>query len=98
MTALFSCLQSAITKSPLLTGLQQFMAKHNVDVCHFHSVVKEGHYEPFDLEFNERAFKKALKDGLIINGKEIKSNQSLKDAYKQYMKELDTALDKGIIN
>lgn len=93
ITALYSFLNTALNKSPKLVGLHQFMVDHNIDVVHFHSVVKEGFNSPFDIRYNKAKFNKLSKEGKIT----LFGEPFLGD-YKEYMKELTNALDKGIIS
>lgn len=93
ITALYSFLNTALNKSPKLVGLHKFMVAHNIDVVHFHSVVKEGFNSPFDLRYNKAKFDKMSKDGKVtLFGKPFKGT------YKEYMKELEDALVEGVIS
>ena len=93
ITAFYSWLNTALNKSPKLVGLHKFMIDHNVDVVHFHSVVKEGFNSPFSLQYNKAKFDLFLKKGRIqINGKPFKGT-----SYEDYMNELGDALAEGLI-
>lgn len=93
ITALYSFLNTALNKSPKLVGLHKFMVANNIDVVHFHSVVKEGFNSPFDLRYNKAKFDKMSKDGKVtLFGKPFKGT------YKEYMKELGDALEEGVIS
>ena len=88
ITALFSFLNSALNKSPKLRGLQRFMETHDIDVVHFHSVVKEGYYAPFDLNYNKKVYDESRK-----NGEESILGTPLPESYNDYVDELIEALD-----
>ena len=93
ITAFFSFLNTALNKSPKLVGLHKFMIDHNIDVVHFHSVVKEGFNSPFDLRYNKAKFDKMSKEGEVtLFGKPFEGT------YKDYMNELIDALEKGSIS
>ncbi len=93
ITALYSFLNTALNKSPKLVGLHKFMVAHNIDVVHFHSVVKEGYNSPFDLRYNKAKFDKMLEKGEVtLFGKPFKGT------YKEYMDKLSDALDEGSIS
>ena len=93
ITALYSFLNTALNKSPKLVGLHKFMVAHNIDVVHFHSVVKEGFNSPFDLRYNKAKFDRMSEDGEVtLFGKPFKGT------YKEYMKELEDALEEGVIS
>lgn len=93
ITALYSFLNTALNKSPKLVGLHKFMVAHNIDVVHFHSVVKEGYNSPFDLRYNKAKFDKMSKKGEVtLFGKPFKGT------YKEYMDKLSDALDEGSIS
>lgn len=93
MTALYSFLNTALNKSPKLVGLHKFMIDNNIDVVHFHSVVKEGYNSPFDLRYNRAKFDKlSREDKVTLFGKPFKGT------YEEYMSELEKALDEGRIS
>lgn len=93
ITALYSFLNTALNKSPKLVGLHKFMVANNIDVVHFHSVVKEGFNSPFDLRYNKAKFDKLSKEGKVtLFGKQFKGT------YKEYMSKLEEALDEGDIS
>lgn len=93
ITALYSFLNTALNKSPKLVGLHKFMVANNIDVVHFHSVVKEGFNSPFDLRYNKAKFDRMSKEGKItLFGK------TFTGTYKEYMDSLEKALDEGTIS
>lgn len=92
ITALFSFLNSALNKSPKLRGLQKFMEDHDIDVVHFHSVVKEGFNSPFDLNYNKEKY-----DRMLRNGEVTLFGEPFKGSYKEYMSTLMRALHNGEI-
>lgn len=93
ITALYSFLNTALNKSPKLVGLHKFMVAHNIDVVHFHSVVKEGYNSPFDLRYNRAKYEK-----LSAEGKVTLFGKPFKGTYQEYMKELESALEDGAIS
>lgn len=95
MTAMYSVLNTALNKSPKLVALNQFMDEHDIDVVHFHSVVKEGFNNPFDINHDDKAFQKEwFKDG----GNFEVGNITMKvSSYKDYISKLDKALETGTI-
>lgn len=93
ITALYSFLNTALNKSPKLVGLHKFMVAHNIDVVHFHSVVKVGYNSPFDLRYNKAKFDKMSEKGEVtLFGKPFRGT------YKEYMNKLSEALDNGNIS
>lgn len=93
ITALYSFLNTALNKSPKLVGLHKFMVAHNIDVVHFHSVVKEGYNSPFDLRYNSKKFNDLSSKGEVkLFGKTFKGN------YNEYMSKLEEALVNGTIS
>lgn len=62
ISALFGVLNTALNSSPQLRGLQSFMEKHDIDVMHFHSVVKHGAFSLFDINYNYGAFDQFIAD------------------------------------
>jgi hypothetical protein len=61
INAVYSMLETALNKSPELQALHQFMEDNDIDVLHFHSVVKEGYFNGIDINHDERAFQKDFK-------------------------------------
>lgn len=93
ITALFSVLNTALQRSPKLRGLQEFMVKNNIDVVHFHSVVKEGYNSPFSLQYNQKLFEAdRAKNKISILG------QPFTGTYKEYYNTLKEALINGVIS
>lgn len=92
LVALFSTLNTALNKSPLLQGMAQFMEKNNIDVIHFHSVVKLGYHSGFDLGYNHEKFnaKLASDKGIFTIGKGIKIHA---ESHKQYAEKTMQALE-----
>ena len=93
ITALYSFLNTALNKSPKLVGLHKFMVAHNIDVVHFHSVVKEGYNSPFDLRYNSKKF-----DDLSAKGEVKLFGKTFKGSYNEYMSKLEEALVNGTIS
>lgn len=60
ISALFSVLNTALNDSPQLRGLQRFMEDNNIDVAHFHSVVKHGYHDAFDINYDYAEFNDAV--------------------------------------
>lgn len=92
ISALWSVLNTSLNKSPRLAALQKFMEKHNIDVVHFHSVVKVGYHSGLSLEQDIEAFNLAKHKN---NGNfKINDKVTLEDitSYAQYKKELGKAL------
>ena len=61
INAVYSMLNIAMNKSPELLALHQFMIDNDIDVVHFHSVVKEGYNCGVDINHNPEKFN-ALKE------------------------------------
>ena len=92
MTALCSILNTMLNNSPKLRALQKFMEDHDIDVVHFHSVVKVGYNSPFDISYNKAAYNSDLKNGKVtING------ESFTKSYEKYKEKLIELLDNGKI-
>lgn len=92
ISALWSVLNTSLNKSPRLAALQKFMEKHNIDVVHFHSVVKIGYHSELNLEQDIEAFDLAKqKNG---GNFEINDKVTLKGitSYAKYKEELGKAL------
>lgn len=68
ISAAFGMISSALSKSPELLALQEFMEENNIDVLHFHSVVKHGYNNPFDINYNQEKFAKFLAKERKKNG------------------------------
>lgn len=68
ISALFNVLNTALNDSPQLRGLQRFMEKHGVDVAHFHSVVKHGYHDGFDINYNYGSFESDLVMAAELSG------------------------------
>lgn len=95
LSAMYSVLNTALNKSPELVALNQFMDEHDIDVAHFHSVVKEGFNSPFDINHDDKAFQRELsKNGGSF---EVGSTTIKASSYKDYVSKLDKALEKGTI-
>ena len=71
ITALFGVLNTALNDSPQLRGLQKFMDKYDIDVMHFHSVVKHGGHDFFDINYNYNKFYEEIKSLIGENNPEI---------------------------
>lgn len=106
ITALFDTLNTAINSSPQLRGLQRFMEKHGIDVVHFHSVVKHGYHDGFDINYDYSSFEadltnKALltnTDNVIFNvgNEKVTINVKTED-FSDYTKKLTKLLESGKI-
>ena len=92
ITALFSVLNTALQRSPKLLGLQKFMVENNIDVVHFHSVVKEGYNSPFSLEYNQKLY-----EADRANNKISILGQTFTGTYELYYKTIKEALINGTI-
>lgn len=71
ITALFDTLNTELNKSPQLRGLQRFMEKHNIDVVHFHSVVKHGYHDAFDINYDYRSFENDITNAAIATDNDV---------------------------
>lgn len=90
ISAVYSMLNTALNHSPELVALNEFMDRHNVDVVHFHSVVKNGFHSPFDLGHDEDYFQHVISQNggkFSIDGVTITA-----DNYDSYVKALNKAL------
>ena len=95
ISAVYSMLNTALNRSPELVALHQFMNDHDVDVVHFHSVVKNGCNSPFNLNYDQSAFDEAVKNN---GGKFTIGDYSFTaSTYKNYKSSLDEALFNGNI-
>lgn len=82
LNAIYSMLNVAMNKSPELQAIHQFMEDNDIDVLHFHSVVKEGFFGAVDINHDEKAFKEDF------------PNKS----YKEYLEQQLEALKTGKIS
>ena len=90
MTAMYSMITSALSKSPQLKALQKFMKKKGIDVVHFHSVVKEGYFSGVNINYSIKRFneKKGKNDYIEVAGNKINA-----DTYEDFRENLIQALD-----
>ena len=90
MTAMYSMVTSALSNSPQLKALQEFMKDNNIDVVHFHSVVKEGYFNGVNINYSIKRFneKKGENDYIEVAGNRINA-----DTYEDFRKNLIQALD-----
>ena len=90
MTAMYSMITSALSNSPQLRALQEFMRDNNIDVVHFHSVVKEGYFSGVNINYSIKRFneKKGENDYIEVAGNKINA-----DTYEDFRKNLIQALD-----
>ena len=90
MTAMYSMITSALSKSPQLKALQKFMKKKGIDVVHFHSVVKEGYFSGVNINYSIKRFneKKGENDYIEVAGNKINA-----DTYEDFRENLIQALD-----
>lgn len=95
LSAVYTMLNTALNKSPMLLGLHQFMIDHDIDSIHFHSVVKEGYNNGIDINHDPKRFKAAVKNGKIQVGNVTIDAPS----YDKFKKNLAKALnDEKITN
>ena len=108
LNAIYSMLNIAMNQSPELLAIHQFMEDNDIDVAHFHSVVKEGFFNGVDINYDYDAFPEMLRKSNIVRN--TKEEESLPDGivpsdalllptsgittFKQYK----DALDKALIN
>ena len=81
ISAVFQILNTSLNSSPELVAINKFMDSHDIDVLHFESVVKHGFHSPFDINHNDKAFKK--------------DNPNI--SYSEYVKNLEKELSAGNI-
>ena len=101
ISALFGVLNTALNDSPQLRGLQRFMEKHGVDVMHFHSVVKHGYHDGFDINYDYRNFENDLVNAAVateddnviftVGNEKIVINAKT-DNFSKYLNELEELL------
>ena len=91
MTAMYDMIGMALSKSPQLRALQEFMEDNDIDVAHFNSVVKEGFFSGVNINYDKKKFeaKKGKDDYIEVAGHQIKA-----DTYEDFMENLANALDK----
>lgn len=103
LSALYGILNTALNQSPQLVGLHRFMDDHDIDVCHFHSSVKIGFNNPFDINYkNGKASydrineaKKKLENGEInqeqfnniVSEESFKTDDEVYEALNQQLNE-----------
>lgn len=87
LNAIYSMLNVAMNKSPELQAIHQFMEDNDIDVLHFHSVVKEGYHSGIDINHDNEHFQHDLKinGGIYVGKILIKAND--------YQDFLDKAID-----
>lgn len=93
LTALYSVLNTALNTSPRLRGLQRWMEQNNIDVVHFHSVVKEGFNSPFNINYNTIKYNKDLSNNQVT----ILGN-TFKGSIEDYVETLKDLLEEGKVN
>ena len=81
---------NATTKEEMNKALQEFMKDNNIDVVHFHSVVKEGYFNGVNINYSIKRFneKKGENDYIEVAGNKINA-----DTYEDFRKNLIQALD-----
>lgn len=91
MTAMYDMIGMALSKSPQLRALQEFMEDNDIDVAHFNSVVKEGFFSGVNINYDKKKFeaKKGKDDYIEVAGHQIKA-----DTYENFIENLANALDK----
>lgn len=93
LTSMFGIVGSALNTSPQLRALQKFMEDYDIDVVHFHSVVKEGYSESTNISYSKSRFNALQKKGLQVNGYNIST-----DSITDYFYDLDKLLKEGKIS
>lgn len=90
ITAMYDMIGMALSKSPQLRALQEFMEDNDIDVAHFNSVVKEGFFSGVNINYDKKKFeaKKGKDDYIEVAGHQIKA-----DTYEDFVKNLANALD-----
>lgn len=71
ISALFGVLNTALNQSPQLRGIQRFMETHGIDVLHFHSVVKHGGHDFFDVNYNYDKFYREILGIVDLNDPDV---------------------------
>lgn len=104
ISAAFTLLNTVLNKSPQLVGLQKFMEKHNIDVMHFHSVVKHGYHDAFNINYDYNAFRTApefntneSKAIFTVGKEEIKVSKDNPNFQKEYLDKILDLLKEGKI-
>lgn len=107
ISAAFSMINTALNKSPELQAYHEFMEEHDIDVLHFHSVVKHGFNNPFDINYDPNKFYKFLEkkrsenDGKYIlyykneKGKDVESEITSFEGFKKTLLDM---LKAGVID
>lgn len=95
MTAMYDMIGMALSKSPQLRALQEFMEDNDIDVAHFNSVVKEGFFSGVNINYDKKKFeaKKGKNDYIEVAGHQIKA-----DTYEDFIENLANALDEEEIS
>lgn len=95
MTAMYDTIGMALSKSPQLRALQEFMEDNDIDVAHFNSVVKEGFFSGVNINYDKKKFeaKKGKNDYIEVAGHQIKA-----DTYEDFIENLANALDEEEIS
>lgn len=90
ITAMYDMIGMALSKSPQLRALQEFMEDNDIDVAHFNSVVKEGFFSGVNINYDKKKFeaKKGNNDYIEVAGHQIKA-----DTYENFIENLANALD-----
>lgn len=90
MTAMYDMIGMALSKSPQLRALQEFMEDNDIDVAHFNSVVKEGFFSGVNINYDKKKFeaKKGKNDYIEVAGHQIEA-----DTYENFIENLANALD-----
>ena len=90
MTAMYDMIGMALSKSPQLRALQEFMEDNDIDVAHFNSVVKEGFFSGVNINYDKKKFeaKKGNNNYIEVAGHQIKAN-----TYENFIENLANALD-----
>lgn len=90
ITAMYDMIGMALSKSPQLRALQEFMEDNDIDVAHFNSVVKEGFFSGVNINYDKKKFeaKKGKNDYIEVAGHQIKA-----DTYEDFIENLANALD-----
>lgn len=96
ITAIYSVLNTALNKSNYLKALNKFMLDNDIDVVHFHSSVKVGFNNAFDITYKDKESKSKVKQAKkdLENGKisQDKYNDIFNNAQPQSIEEYSSLL------
>lgn len=92
LTSFFNLIGGALSQSPQLKALNEFMEENDIDVVHFHSVVKEGFFNGVDLNYDKERFEEAKDDDGYIK---VAGIDVAATTYEEYKNNLIKLLDEG---